>query len=189
MKICCIPVEVLPKEIISQTNSFKGKRISDLISEKDVCWIERKEAENNNNYKQLIPYILVKNENKFACYKRHGTEQRLHGLYSCGIGGHVDEPDKQYSLEQTLETGMYRELSEEFCNFEKESITLNYLGLINENESNVGLVHLGIVFLAECNNGFIPKPAEELSGMEWKTEDEVKLLNKELWTELAFNLL
>ena len=73
------------------------------------------------NYKQLIPYVLLqKADGKFACYQRHGTEIRLHGKWSAGIGGHIDEPDQQTSLKATLETGMLRELKEELLDFDKK---------------------------------------------------------------------
>lgn len=189
MKICCVPVKKIDSKIVEKTDSYKVDYQS-YIAEKDVCWIERSIAEKDNNYKQLIPYVLIKNsDGQFACYKRHGTEKRLHGLYSSGIGGHVDEPDESETLRQTLENGMFRELSEELTNFDTDKISLKYLGLINEKETEVGLVHLGIVFLAECTAGFLPRPASELSGMEWKTQTELATLKKELWSELAFKLL
>lgn len=84
---------------------------------------------------------------------------------------------------------MFRELDEELQNFDKAKIELKYIGIINEIESEVGLVHLGIVYLAKCNESYIPKPADELKNMEWKTVSEILSLEKELWTELAFRLL
>lgn len=189
MKILCVKTEKISKEVTSVTNSFKID-IKDFVCTSDMEWIERSEAETNFAYKQLIPYILLKrSDGKYACYQRHGTETRLHGKYSAGIGGHIDEPDNRDDLLKTIEVGMVRELSEELSNFEKEKISLKYLGIINETESEVGMVHLGVVFAAECAEDYIPDAAFELKNMEWKLPEEIEKLEKELWTELAFRLL
>ncbi len=189
MKICCIKTEKLPLEISGTTGAFK-KDLDSFIKKEDICWIERQQAETDFMYKQLIPYVLVKNsEGKFACYPRHGTEKRVSGLYSCGIGGHIDEPDKGDSLKETVETGLYRELSEELAGFDKSKITVKYLGVINEIISEVGLVHLGIVYYAECLPGYSPVATAETAGMEWLAYKDVLPLKKELWSELAFRLL
>ena len=84
---------------------------------------------------------------------------------------------------------MYRELSEELTNFQQDMIDLKYLGIINEIESEVGLVHIGIVYIAECKEGYEPEAASELKNMEWKSVEEIAKLDKELWTELAFRLI
>ena len=189
MKIMCVEKKKIPERIVAKT-IVRKENIFDLIGNSDICWIERSVAEKDVNYKQLIPYILLKNENSlFACYQRHGTETRLHGKYSAGVGGHIDEPDNQNDVVKTIEAGMYRELSEELNNFEKSYIDLKYCGIINEVESEVGLVHLGIVFVAECKNGYVPTAASELKNMEWKSAEEIGKLDKELWTELAFRLM
>lgn len=189
MKICCVSVEKIPEEIKNSTSFFR-EDYSVFIKNEDVVWIERSTAETDFNYKQLIPYVLLQRaDGKFACYQRHGTETRLHGKWSAGIGGHIDEPDKQDSLAETIETGMLRELTEELLNFEPTKISPNYLGIINETESEVGFVHLGIVYIAKCSENYEPIPADELRLMEWKTIKEIKEFQKELWTELAFKLL
>ncbi|MEE3314821.1 MAG: hypothetical protein VZR56_11775, partial [Treponema sp.] len=125
----------------------------------------------------------------FAIYQRHGTETRLHDKYSAGVGGHVDESDNQNDAKKTLEMGLYRDLGEELTNFQRDMVDLKYLGIINEIESEVGLVHIGLVYIAECKDGYIPKAASELKNMEWKSTDEIAKLDKELWTELAFRLV
>ncbi len=189
MKILCVEIKKLPSRIFAKTIVSK-ENIFDLISNSDICWIERSVAEKDVKYKQLIPYILLKNENGlFACYQRHGAETRLHGKYSAGVGGHVDKSDDQNDVAKTIEVGMYRELSEELNNFEKKFIDLKYCGIINEVESEVGLVHLGIVFVAGCKEGYVPVAASELKNMEWKSAEEIAKLDKELWTELAFKLI
>ena len=84
---------------------------------------------------------------------------------------------------------MIRELSEEISNFDNALIDLEYKGLINEVETQVGLVHLGIVYLGKCKTAFVPQESDETKGLEWKSLEELKQFKSELWTKLALNLL
>jgi len=189
MKICCVKNECLNKNLVSRTCALKNDFFA-YVKDSDVLWIERALAENNPAYKQLIPYILIKNScGSLLTYRRHGSEKRLSGLYSCGIGGHIDESDRRETLKETLERGMLREIREEITNFDPDKIKPEYKGIIFDNESEVGRVHLGLVYLAECPEGFTPLPSEEISGAEWKTPEELAGPGKETWSELAFSLL
>lgn len=153
-------------------------------------WIERSEAETNPSYKQIIPYIVMQDsQSRILCYPRHGTEKRLHGLLSCGIGGHIDEGDKKGAFAETVKTGMLRELSEEISNFNPEMVTLAYKGIINELDTPVGHVHLGLVYLAVCKVGYKPEPSGETAGMAWKTMAQLTSLNMEQWSWLALKLI
>ncbi len=189
MKVCALPVKKLPKEICENTAAFSIP-LEKAINQNDIVWLERSEIENDFSYKHLITYVLFQSaDGKFACYPRHGSEKRLRGLYSLGVGGHIDECDRADSLLGTVQNGLYRELTEELKNFDKEKVTLEYLGLISEKESDVGLVHLGIVYLARCKDDYIPLAAEETNGLEWKTKDELRNIKKELWSTLALDFL
>ena len=68
-------------------------------------------------------------------------EKRLHSKRSLGIGGHISSEDDDAT--DPYERGMRRELDEEVI------ITSPYrqacVGLINDDASEVGRVHLGIV--------------------------------------------
>lgn len=189
MRVCCIPLEKLSSEIFGATKSFR-RDFHDFIQDEDITWIERSRAEQDFGYKQIIPYaILQRADGKIACYRRHGTEKRLHGLYTCGVGGHIDEPDEATTFADTVRQGMDRELSEELANFDATKIAVEYLGLIHEAESEVGLLHLGVVYVARCAEGYLPAETDETRGLEWKTADELKGLRTELWSQLVLELL
>lgn len=187
MKICCAKTRDLSPKIVNQTH-FIQQPLKKIFCNVVVEWIERAEAEKNCNYKQLIPYcVFVSADKKIACYPRHGSENRLHGLYSCGIGGHIEETDKSEYLEDTIQNGLVRELSEEIKDFKRKETRLKYCGIINEVENEVGLVHLGIVYVAFCKLGYTPLPANELTGLEWKTLEELRQINTELWSQLVID--
>lgn len=189
MRICCVDKSILPERISGGTVAVADDWRS-YIKNENVRWVDRPLAEKDTNLKQLIPYVLVQDEDRlFACYPRHGTESRLHGLYSCGIGGHIDETDGCGSVDQTVGEGMRRELSEELTGFTMNRIDLSYQGMIHETESEVGLCHLGLVYLARCKDGYRPSATDETSGLGWKSLAELRALRTELWTTLALSLL
>ena len=77
MKIMCIKIKKLPSKSTDVTVDSK-EDIFDIVNNSNICWIERPLAEKDATYKQFIPYILLRNEDRlFACYQRHGTENRF----------------------------------------------------------------------------------------------------------------
>ena len=189
MKICCVDTAGLPAEWTAGT-AARAVDFFSFVSASDIRWVERSEAETNSAYKQIIPYIVVvQKSGHILCYPRHGAESRLHGFYSCGIGGHIDIDDARDTFEETVSAGMRRELKEELADFQEDRVELVYRGIINETESPVGQVHLGLVYDCLCLDDYAPEPSEETAGMEWKSLEELKLVKKELWSDLALGLI
>lgn len=160
-------------------------------------WLPRSRAEHDVAFKQWIPYVLVENaRGEFAAYPRHGTEARLHGLLSLGIGGHINPSDTESiplapSFWRTaLWTGLRRELAEEFPAAVEG--TTRFLGLINEDTGPVGRVHLGAVFHHRLAHN-PPPPEGELSGLVWLPRaalglPPLPLTRFESWSRLALTL-
>ena len=99
-------------------------------------------------YKQFIPYCLLRHGSQLIGYRRSSkaSESRLHGLYSLGWGGHVNDHDQVLPLwnETIITQTFYRELKEEID--VKINKTPRLIGFINDDTTEVGRVHLGIVF-------------------------------------------
>jgi predicted NUDIX family phosphoesterase len=189
MKICCVETAKLPPWWISGTHGLAVDFFT-KVPDSDMRWIERSAAETDPAYKQIIPYIVMQNhKSEILCYPRHGSEERLHGLFSCGIGGHIDEDDNKGAFAETVKAGMLRELSEEINNFSPEMVDLVYKGIINELDTPVGQVHLGLVYLAIYKADYQPEPSEETAGMAWKTRQQLKSLAMEQWSWLALKLI
>jgi len=108
----------------------------------------RSEMETNPVYKQFIPYCLLRHGTRLICYRRSSkaSETRLHGLYSIGWGGHVNDSDQVLPLwnDAIISQTFYRELKEEIDVKINQSPRL--VGFINDDTTDVGKVHLGIVF-------------------------------------------
>jgi len=132
-----------------------------------------------------------------ACYPRQGTEMRLHGLWSVGIGGHVNVDDlgnhAPEDWETVLRTGLQRAIEEELPGF-RLTERPECLGLINEDATPVGSVHLGIVCQIQLPTDATVQAGAELRGMTWLQPDVLlpdhpDTRKLELWSVLALRFL
>ena len=123
-------------------------------------FVERRWAEADSSFKQVIPYNLVVHTPGGAAEpevlllerKAAGGESRLHGKLSIGVGGHInpvytdDTPGPADT--DVLDAGCRRELEEELT-FDT-SYGLHAVGAINDESGDVGSVHFGLVNVAHC---------------------------------------
>jgi predicted NUDIX family phosphoesterase len=153
---------------------------------------ERGIVETDPSFKQIIPYVVIQTQDLklMAAYLRNGSEQRLHDLWSVGIGGHINPEDcpARSSFKEVLMAGMMRELDEELIKRPGNEIP-NFSGIINEEETPVGCVHLGAVFTLNTQNPDLFKPGPELVDFTWKKTETLAKLNLELWSRLALDLM
>lgn len=193
--VLCIKKDLLPPSWV-QEKTILPLELDDFIdtcSAKGFEFILRSDAEKDVSYKQIIPYIILQTQNleKTAIYNRQGSEQRLHDLWSIGIGGHINTIDRvtpNDSFLKILMTGMERELTEELDQRPKNDGP-QFVGVISEDVTDVGKVHLGAVFriLTHAPEKFLP--GFELFEFTWKKTDKLEQLNLELWSKLALKLL
>lgn len=151
-------------------------------------FVPRPEAENDFSLKQLIPYaIVVDNEGKVLCYQRAGSEKRLSGIWSAGIGGHVNDLDAGESLYNILLNGLQREFHEEI-GIELEPKNFSLAGMINEEETEVGHCHTGVVFKVTLPCTSLSFDSE-ISNPHWFAPHDIDYSKFELWSALAIKLL
>ncbi|PHR86371.1 MAG: hypothetical protein COA76_15455 [Moritella sp.] len=162
------------------------------IQSKDVVIMQRALLETNPKFRQLIPYVVVKQGDKYLAYERSksGGESRLHNLFSIGIGGHVDAVDAVYDekgvfqLTDTLRTGMYRELHEELGLTESDFLGMTTIGYLSKDVTPVDEVHLGIVLVAEVHADLVITSKEDALNLAgFLAADELAKLNLESWSE------
>jgi predicted NUDIX family phosphoesterase len=141
------------RKLLEELGVFQGinldvqKYLPVITAQQKLVYLNRSEAEHDKRYKQLIPYVLLICKEKILRYRRGkgGQETRLHGLYSVGIGGHIsDEDHGLFSAGVGYEEGMRRELMEEVA---VEQVNAPAVGLINDDSTEVGLVHFGVVHI------------------------------------------
>ena len=150
-------------------------------------YMPRTEAEERPDFKQIIPYVILRQGDKFFATRRlnKGGEARLHGKISIGIGGHINPVDEQGDM---LMKGLWREIHEEV---ELHSHgELCSCGFINDDSNSVGSVHLGACFTLETEGEVAVKETEKLEGL-WMTLPELKANYDcmETWTQIALEVL
>src|SRR5829696_7761087 len=148
-------VLVIPAERFHVAGFFQGFQpyseayFKDLLEPAHFSFRPRGEVETDPNFKQLIPYIVLRCRAEVFHYTRGstGAETRLQALRSVGIGGHISEDDVLDTAGDPYLAGMLRELHEELeidTPFREQP-----LGFIYDDSNAVGQVHLGVVHLLE----------------------------------------
>lgn len=223
-KVLCIKRADIPSKWLKDESSIKmGEDIffsAFLSPDFAYYWLERPVAEKDSSFKQIIPYIVIQSDNGTitAIYRRKGGESRLHGLWSIGIGGHINPLDISLSnlsdsksdfaanakadlttdsnsdFKQILYSGMIREFNEEVISKPEYSFKPEFMGIINEELTDVGKVHFGVVFKIEAGSCDDFSAGEELVDFQWvKTEslltNRCTQFNLELWSKMAIQLL
>ncbi|WP_151035730.1 hypothetical protein [Bacillus wiedmannii] len=144
-----------------------------------------KNAELNFEYKQPIPYIVIRRGDEFFVTERlqGGGESRLHGKLAMGAGGHMNvlSETETEPFTKVLEENTKRELEEELEINRK--IEIKPIGLINDDSDTTGQVHIGILGIIDLDveATVAVKEVEQLAG-HWMTLDVLK--SKEVYDRL-----
>ncbi|AGA27450.1 phosphoesterase [Singulisphaera acidiphila] len=145
-------VLVVPSAELDRLGRFQGfspeadRYLHALLVPELARFLPRSEVEDDPSFKQIIPYVVFRCGDSVFCYTRGKSqgEARLHRLKSIGVGGHVDESDADgRATFDAYEMAMRREIDEEIALGSDGSIRL--VGLINDDSTPVGQVHLGVV--------------------------------------------
>jgi predicted NUDIX family phosphoesterase len=114
-------------------------------------FVERSAAETDPGYKQIIPYAVVSHSGSYFLLERKSTqsERRLHNKLSIGIGGHIN-PAEGVSSADLIQDGLTREVNEEL--YIAPGYRERLIGLINDDTTDVGRVHLGVLFEIEASS-------------------------------------
>jgi predicted NUDIX family phosphoesterase len=161
-------VLVIPTSRFRSAGYFNGFSRADaayraaILDPKVFQFRPRFEVETDPEFKQLIPYIVLRHGGEFFHYRRGsaGTEKRLQALRSIGIGGHISEEDAR-GEDDPYRTGMMRELQEE-VEIGGEW-TDHFLGFINDDSMAVGRVHLGVVHVFELSRAEVKSKEDALA--------------------------
>lgn len=169
-----------------EKNDDKIKKIIDTFESYEVK--RRGDMEEDPSYKQLIGYVLLKDSitNEVLVYKRlvGGGEARLHGKASVGIGGHMNEVEGKTIFEM-LKINAARELNEEVGVSEEEALNnLHFIGLINDDKTEVGQVHVGVVYECKVDKTKVEVKEDDTLVIKWMSAEEAKSEeNYETWSE------
>jgi predicted NUDIX family phosphoesterase len=145
----------------------------------------RDEAEEDATWKQLIPYLMLRDGERIFLMRRTraGGDPRLHDLYTIGVGGHVNPEDAD------IVGGLRREWAEEIeADFEPD---FEPVGMLNDDENAVGAVHLGLVYEAQVNGRPVAiREREKLEGAFASVAEVAAVADRlETWSALCLDLL
>jgi predicted NUDIX family phosphoesterase len=164
-------VLVVPTPVFHQIGHFQGfsgdtrRYLDELLRPEHMSYRPRGEMEQDPSFKQLIPYVVFryttpsKEVQLFQYTRGKGQgEQRLHSKRSIGIGGHISSDDA--SAQSVYDEGMRRELAEEVRI--ETPYRASLAGMINDDLSDVGKVHLGVVHIFDVEQTAVYPREEEI---------------------------
>ncbi|HEX7496482.1 MAG TPA: NUDIX domain-containing protein [Candidatus Limnocylindrales bacterium] len=158
-------VYAVPREtLFDGVTAWRGVRradVAEILRRVDATgtYVPRAEAERDRTLKQIIPYLILRDGGRIFLMKRTraGGDARLHDHYTIGIGGHLNPGDD--SPRSGLEREWHEELDAAFVP------PFEFVGLLNDDTVDVGVHHLGLVYLAEASGRPVGvRETDKLSG-------------------------
>jgi predicted NUDIX family phosphoesterase len=193
-------VLVVPTQLLHTLGYFQGFQpgvdgyLERLLAPEHMSYRPRSAMEADPSFKQLIPYVIFchttsAGDKTVFCYTR-GTgqgEQRLHRKRSVGIGGHISSIDADAA--EPYAEGMRRELDEEIAIDTK--YVEHCVGLINDDQTEVGKVHLGVVHVFEVETPQIAPREPDIIDADFRPVRELlsDLEGFESWSAICLQAL
>jgi predicted NUDIX family phosphoesterase len=182
-------VYAVPRELLMGDAAWRGVRTVDvepILARLDLGgFYPRPAAETDTTIKQLIPYLILRDADRIFLMKRTraGGDARLHDLYTIGVGGHMNPGD------ESVLACLAREWAEELgAGFVPE---FEFLGLLNDDEVEVGRHHLGVVYVADAGGRPVSvRETDKLVGA-FESIDTARGLygQMETWSQLVIDAL
>jgi predicted NUDIX family phosphoesterase len=183
-------VLVVARDRIPDRGDWHGLRADDVTGFLEVVaghgrYAHRDEMERDPSNKQVIPYLVLRDGERYFLMRRTraGGDARLFDRWSIGVGGHINPGD------DGVFGGLRREWREELAaDFEP---VFTPIALLNDDTTDVGSVHLGVVFVADAEGravtvretdkllGAFASPAEVAAGIG----------HLETWSRIVFEAL
>lgn len=148
----------------------------------------RAAVEEDSSLKQIIPYVIIRHGGRIFLFQRlaRGGEPRLHGRFSIGVGGHITHDDTD-GAEDLLAAGLRRELEEELV--VAGPWTARAVGVLNDDQTSVGSVHFGVVYVVETEGPVIRVREEDRLSGHLATPADVQAAREDMetWSQLILN--
>jgi predicted NUDIX family phosphoesterase len=191
---------VVERKVIEQVGTFHGlafnvdRYLREIFVQGVPRFMPRAQAEKDPTYKQLIPYVIMACDGKYLSYVRgkRAGETRLVGLRSIGIGGHINPIDADNSplfahLYENYLTAVQREVAEEVSI--ETGYSDNIVALLNDDSTEVGSVHIGIVHYWILDAPKVTKREQMINQMSFMALTELQELRDtmETWSQLCLD--
>jgi predicted NUDIX family phosphoesterase len=174
-------VLVITRQLLDQLGSFQGfqpevdRYLHAMLAPGANFFMERPAAELDPSHKQLIPYSIFHHNGRYLCYTRGGKsgEKRLVAKSSVGIGGHINPVDQGHDGlgESMYYNSIEREITEELVI--GGTHTQEVIGLINDDSTEVGSVHLGVVHRFELSSDDVKSNEDAIQNLRFHSLQEL----------------
>lgn len=185
----------VPRAVLDGLGAFEGlnfevdRYLPALLDPANNLFLPRSAAEQDPGHKQLIPYLVIRCGDRVLHYVRgkSGGESRLHAKGSIGIGGHINDGDSHAAHfdEAAYDRAVERELNEELV------IPTGYrkkvAALLNDDSTEVGRVHLGIVHIIEVANPDVRAREDAIRDIEFFNGADLESRREQLevWSQIC----
>jgi len=192
-------VLVFESRLLDELGRFQGvcreaeSYLDAILGDGHSRFIARDLAEQDPDYKQLIPYVILRHQNCIFHYVRgrESGEARLRARGSIGIGGHIEPRDLNLftPLRQLYLEAAAREVAEEVRveTDHREEI----IGLLNDDSNAVGRVHFGVVHLWYLDRPAVRRRERQITRGEFLPIEELSRRRDSLetWSQRCLELL
>jgi len=195
-------VLVFPRPLFEQLGVFQGfsaevnRYLPAILEKKHNSFMARAQAETNPAFKQIIPYVIITDGKSILHYVRgkKAGEQRLVAKGSIGIGGHVNNEDEtlfgldSFGLE-AFQDAVKREVCEELSI--QGVFDARPVGLINDDSTEVGRVHFGVVHVLFRPPAQVKKNEQVITQVEFVPIEELKAKREQMetWSQICLDNL
>ena len=190
---------VVRRSLFDELGSFHGlcfepqRYLDAMLARGNNHFLARAVAETDPTHKQIIPYALLVCGERTLHYIRgkKAGEQRLVAKGSIGIGGHMNDEDESLFAwdEHAYRAGVEREVKEEIeisTPFEDRIVAL-----LNDDSTEVGRVHLGIVHVFRLKEPKVTKREAMITSLGFLTKNELleRRETLETWSQICLDQL
>ncbi|MEM9184950.1 MAG: phosphoesterase [Planctomycetota bacterium] len=199
-------VLVIPTRVFHELGHFEGfsdeidRYLPHLLECGELSYRPRGAMEADPGFKQLIPYCVFRytgpdGSATLLNYRRGGGggEERLRAKRSVGVGGHISTVDAAAAgagdPTEVYRRGLERELAEEVTI--DSAATEECVGLINDDATDVGRVHLGVVHLFDLQGPHVSPREDDIQDTNFRPIVEIasELAGYESWSQIVVKVL
>lgn len=188
---------VVPRAVFERLGLFEGlsfnveRYMPTFLDPNHNLFMSRGAAEKDPTHKQLIPYLVIRHDDRVLHYTRGnaGGEARLHAKGSIGIGGHINDGD---SGNKHFDPGAYHRAVERELHEELEIHGTYHqviAALLNDDSTEVGRVHLGVVHVVTVESPEIKAREDAIRNVEFLSVGQLAARRDHLetWSQIVFD--
>ena len=172
---------VVRRALFDQLGAFQGlcfdvgRYLPALLARENNFFTPRGPAETNPDLKQIIPYVVLVHGGRVLHYVRgkKAGEQRLVDKGSIGIGGHMNDHDEGlFTFDRAAyDAAVQREVGEELRLGARS--TNHVVALLNDDATDVGRVHLGVVHVFQLESEDVQKGEAMITGLQFLDREQL----------------